>query len=635
MLISLRKTRLRLDARVATLISVLGGLLYLGQSWVYAHTQASLLDEGAYLVKGYLFATGVYRPYQDYGLWTNHMPLAFLVPGYAEALFGPGLRTGRYLAILFGCLIVLGLWIVTRRMGGKWWAAIAVWVLALNPAVIKLYSLANSQALLACMLVWIMVLTLGESQPLWQILVGSALAGAILVTRVNLAPVLIFLLAYLFWQHGWRMAGLAFVAGILPVLIGHALYWPGILKIWAHWLPLKLFPFLRAWGNPPGSDPTWQPVVTTETRVLSFFQGIRFHFTALVAALAAWLLWLPRNKWPSASRYKDAVFVSGLLAVLILAHMWAALGKDYCVFCFPVYLSFFSFLGLILFAICISALIGAGIHSLPAWRQAAAGLAVIVLLTGIGYGTFTEVGGGLLPVLDISVPRMQAMRFLPGRVPLGTLFQNKLGLSDAAFEQLARRILPAIAGLTIGIVLVILSHYLSRFTARRFAPGRASFGVIALLSTLLLGMILSPTLLLGGGYNTYDCQGDVIQGYENAGQYLAEVIPPGSLVYWRGGNSSVPLLYIKNVRIFPAQINGDYSLRKGGDPDELVKFGFWSESLAQVWSREADYILIEERLFNGWLSQLVEAGGYDEIRPTPSTVICRNNASIHIYRRKR
>lgn len=87
----------------ANLLSLLGGLVYLIQSWMYAKMQTSLLDEGAYLYKGYLFAIGKYWPYQEYGPWTNHMPLSFLIPGYVQTVFGPGLRTGRYLAVFLTC----------------------------------------------------------------------------------------------------------------------------------------------------------------------------------------------------------------------------------------------------------------------------------------------------------------------------------------------------------------------------------------------------------------------------------------------------------------------------------------------------------------------------------------------------
>ena len=126
---------------VSYILAIIGGLLCVFQLWKFAHTQESILDEGAYLLKGYLFASGQYSLYQWYGPWSNHMPFSFLIPGYVQLWFGPGIGVGRFLAILLTLVMILGLWILTNRMGGKWWAAAVVWVYALNPSILKLYSL--------------------------------------------------------------------------------------------------------------------------------------------------------------------------------------------------------------------------------------------------------------------------------------------------------------------------------------------------------------------------------------------------------------------------------------------------------------------------------------------------------------
>ena len=67
------------------LLAAVAALLYFLQSKIFAMTQLSVLDEGAYLLKGLWFATGKYIPYQEFGPFTNHMPLAFLIPGYIQA----------------------------------------------------------------------------------------------------------------------------------------------------------------------------------------------------------------------------------------------------------------------------------------------------------------------------------------------------------------------------------------------------------------------------------------------------------------------------------------------------------------------------------------------------------------------
>jgi hypothetical protein len=101
------------------LLAALGALLYFLQLIHFSQTQESVLDEGAYLYKGLLFVSGQYSLYQPYGPWSNHMPLAFLIPGVVQVLFGPGILAGRAFAILLAMFTLLGIWILARRFGGR------------------------------------------------------------------------------------------------------------------------------------------------------------------------------------------------------------------------------------------------------------------------------------------------------------------------------------------------------------------------------------------------------------------------------------------------------------------------------------------------------------------------------------
>lgn len=629
---------------IAEGLALLGGFVYLYQSWVYAHTQNSVLDEGSYLVKGYLFATGKYWPYQDYGPWSNHMPLAFLIPGFAQVLFGPGLQTGRYLAIVLGGLMLLGLYLSTRRLAGKWWAAGVVLAVALNPAEIKIYSMAISQVLIACMLVWMLALTLGEGRALWQIAIGAALAGALTLTRLNLFPVLPLFVGYVFWQHG-RRAGLT--AGLVSVsvfLVGHAIFWPGIMRLWATWIPTTLAPFLERW-RPPEAIPVWNPTVELRDLLLSFLWGIRFHFVAVVGVITTLLLW-PKGEWRNKANYKASVFLVILFILLFLLHAYAAfgvhtqsvdvMGKNYCVACFPLYVGFFSSIGLVLVA-----------ASASSWRRQVGGwrtVVIIVLILGLagslGYAAFSEIGEDLYralgsPLLDLQVPRVRSLQLLPGSVSLRGLLQNKFGLGYAELTQLSIRVIPLLVGILVGLVLFLSIWLISRRVDRRYTSLQASFGVICLVFVLSVGLVASPTPILGGGYHIYDCGWDVISSYEAAGAHLNRVISRNSQVYWSGGDSAVPLLYLNEVRIFPPQINSVYTFRNGGDADALARYGFWNEEMARQWANEADFILIEERLYGGWLRELVESSSYDELSAAPLTSPCFDNSNIHIYERKR
>ena len=620
-------------------LAAVGGIYYLLQSWGYAHTQSSVLDEGAYLVKGYLFAMGEYWPYQDYGFWSNHMPLGFLIPGYIQAIFGPGLRTGRIFAVILGVLLLLGLWITVRRFGGKWWAAAAIWAMALNVALIKIYSMAISEVLVACMLVWVLALTIGENRPVWQILVGSFLAGAMALTRLNLVPVIPFFLGYIFWQHGKRVGVWAALASIGVLLVGHAVFWPGIMRLWAAWIPTDLFPYLARF-RPPDATPLWDPPINWDNRLTSYFMAIRFHFVAALGVLATLLLWPKRQAWKSESHFRASVFLAILFGLLFILHAWASLGlnpqsddvmgKNYCVFCFPLYLGFFSFVGLIL----IAASASSWRLQMHGWLQPLVAVLILIITTGVGFAAFDELDDQLLPLLDTRVHQMEGFRFLPDEVRLKKVLRERSGLTHKEFDQISRRVLPATAGFLFGVGVLLITFIVSVVSRRAGWFEGVTFGVLALITLLVAGFLLSRTYIFGGGYHNYDCSGDVLNTYEKAGKQLADLIPPGSTVYWNGGNSAVPLLYLQDIHIFAPQINSDYSYRLDGDPDALFRYGFWNEQLAFQWADESDFILIEDRQFDIWLENLVDENGFHKVAETVPFLPCREDSSILVYQRE-
>ncbi|HEX6304707.1 MAG TPA: glycosyltransferase family 39 protein, partial [Anaerolineales bacterium] len=581
--ISLTRQRLFSLPWVAEGLGVLAGIAYGGQSWIYAHAQDSILDEGAYLYKGLGFITGELGIYQDYGPWSNHMPLSFYIPGAVQLLFGPGLRTARYFAIFVSMLMLLGLWLLARRLAGRWWAAAAVFALAWNPAAIKVYSVALTQGLIACMFVWMLVLVLDEKRSWWQIGLGSALAGAMILTRINLTPVLPLLVLYVFWQHGLR-AGLssALVSGLV-VAVGHAFFWPGILRMWAYWLPEAMTPFLNAWRPPTGTVGYWDPTISLSSRAASFFHSFRFQFIPMVGALSVWLLWPDRDGWRNRADFRKAVLLSAIFTSLWLAHLWATMGKDYCVFCLAGYINFFSAAGILLVMLTFSS----WRTQLTWWRQILIAVILVTLSTGIGFGAFEDIGDSLW---ELQISRLfvgQPLRFSES-VPLGGVLENQFHLG----YQVLRRLIPAAFGLAAGLAVLAGALLVRILYARRLENQKPSLGHWSVVIFFLLGTVMLPTVLLGGGYRTFDCSGDVIRSYEQIGTHLAQKIPAGSKVYWRGRLSAAPLLYLRGIGIYPPQLNGDYTYHVGGDPDALAEYGFWNQALAQRWAGEADFILI-------------------------------------------
>ena len=604
------------------LLAGVGALLYLIQAFIYAHTTVSSLDEGSYLIKGIFYWRGVYEPFEPYGPLTNKAPFAFLIPGFAEYLFGPGLRTGRYFSIFIGLLAVLGVWITARRWAGKWMAAGVVWVFALSPMIIKLHARTVSEVVIAAMLAWVCVLVLDEERPLWQIILGAVLAALAVLTRQNMVLILPLLVLYVFWQHGRQKGVWSLVVSVAVFLAVHAYYWPNILAIWAPWLPDSLTPFLDAFRLPKDAIPVWDPSIDFWNRTNAFFQGMRYHFIALVGGTFAIMFWAPRSAWKSVSAMRAAVFLAVSYFTLFAMHAWAALASQYesysCVFCFSNYMTFFDPLGILLFVIVFSA----------AWKenpsrivQGLAIIFVVVFSVGIGFSLFENIG---TEILGISMPRMRDGRFLPGATTLVDIIKYRFDLNLPAIK----RLISSAIGLAVGLGVLLIAFIAWRRT-KDMLP-RPGFALIAINSYLVIGLLFSPLLNLGE--SSINCRQDMILAHEQLGAYLSEIIPSNSLVYWDGGNAFTPMVYVPNARIFPIQINDGYTYRIGGDPEILHRHSHWNAELDTEWKGSADIFIIEAKRFSSW-KDFLNPQSFKEFAPPPAAPTCYEGGELRIFQR--
>jgi len=628
--------RLRSLPFLAGWLSFLAGCIYLAQSLTYLYTQRSMVDEGAYLYQGLLFAKGVYRPFQNYGLWQYNAPLSYIIPGYIQAWFGPSLLVGRFFALFLGLMILLGVWIVARRLGGKWWAAAALLIIALNPAIIKIYSLAISQVLIACMLTWVMVLVLGENRPDWQIVTSSVLSGLILLTRHNLAPLFPILAAYIFMQHGKKVGLWALFFGLLIVVIGHIIYWPNILAMWTPWIPEKLTPFLDSF-RPPLDGTVLMGTTSLDSRILVFFQGFSFQSFIMIGSVAAFILWPPRSQWKNLANRNTSIFLAVLFVTLLIFHGLVSLASNVRVFNFTPYIAFFCVIGLFLV-----------ISSFEAWSKTSSPVRgvltvifILILFPGLGFAAFQVLGYGLkdgfFNILNIQLPRTQdffhTWQLLPGSATLREVLANKFGIVFDPFTDidLYRRILPALAGLLIGVIFLGIIRLIQRGFQKKYQRSY-SYSYIVLVTLLVASVLLSPTPLMGGMYNIYDCQANVIQGYEQTGHYLAKIIPANSKVYWESEEGAAPLLYVPGITVLPGQIFARWSFSPSEDSDKVLRFGLWNKTLADQWAVQADFILVEERYYDSSWDDFFKAHpDYQELQSTPNTVPCIDRSDFRVF----
>ena len=604
----------------AHLVALAGALTYLFSALNVARTITSYLDEGLYLYKGWLFANGVYVPFQDYGVWTNQMPLSFLIPGYIQKWFGPGLPTARYFMIVLEMFTLLGLWILARRWSGYWWAAGVVWAMALNHAEIKALTLAVSEGLVAVMLVWSLVFTLGINRPRWHLWLGASLASLLILTRVNLAFVLPLLLLYLWWQYGFRKAFWAGVIALAVLVFGHVPFWPGILKFWASWLPRSLTPFLDPWrfaisnALRGGKLDTAEPV-TPFTIFLYTWMTLRLHFVALFSGITVLLLWPYRRLRRVTARVRAAVFVGVLLFILVAAHMWVSFGNGFCISCILLYIANFEFLGLLLLAICWRFLV----RDLSPLRRVLILTLSAVTVFGVGFSTYEDVSSAF------ATPTMNTIRDAYLWNLLQNLFPNVQPLM--LFRQAFAELVSALVVIVLGIVLVILWR-----RARDRSAFARRIGYTALNVMLILGLLLTPTVILSHGNDFFACGSDVFASYAKAGGQLRVIVPPGAKVYWEGRELAI-FLYLPDVNVYPSQFNHVHSFRIGGENDWLLRYGFWNQDLAQQWLKQADFILVEKGYERDWEKAILELDGYEQILSTTKVEKCRWQSVIDVYRR--
>jgi hypothetical protein len=248
-------------------------------------------------------------------------------------------------------------------------------------------------------------------------------------------------------------------------------------------------------------------------------------------------------------------------------------------------------------------------------------LFALVVTTGVGYGVKKDLG---IELLHLQVPRIEDLHLLPGTVDLWGILANKF---DWSYDLLTR-LLPAMAGFLVGVLIILTAFVLGRVFVRRNLLSKNYFGLISFALLLLVGLVLSPSKLLGGGdkLDIYDCGVDVLSSYELAGEYLSIKIPGGSSVYWQGGRSAVPLLYLPDAEIYYAQLNGGYTYFPTGDDEILLKYGYWNSSLAQKWYSQADIILVKEQEYK-------ESDEFEVLSITPPVVDYCEESRLYILQR--
>ena len=529
---------------IAIVLIVSGIIFYFSQSVYFAHTIPSTVwDEGMYVYKSHLFASGEYTPFEDSGPWTNQMPFAYFLAGWPQVVFGAGFRTGRYLAVALGLLGLTGLALAANRVSGRWGAAAVVWVVALNTGWVQSYSQLFSQGMVSFLFAWMLFFIANKRENLAEITAAAFLAGLAGMVRINVLPMVFLLVIYVFWQYG-RQAGLSALAGgLAPVVLLHQFYWPDIFKIWAYWIPEGLFPAIAAFRSPwreifVPADFSWLPVRAWLSDpdhlawqgVSALVDALRVNFLSWFGMLCALVLLPRRGAWRSDHHRKLTFFLLGSYLVMLVIHFWAALGGKSCQFvCLPGYFLFFNWLGLI----GILASVTEWRKTLGRWRTVFLLLVAFAALVGFEYryqDNFRDLRSGLvLDVFGFEREMLEDRQNLSADEvgPIWEWLEASLGfdyfrwlrfiwLSDFV-SRVLWWLLPA--------VFVIGIPWIAYQALKRFGGPRPVFTDFGLAVVLAFGGVYASAPLLAQPLQVETCGVDVIEQVEQIGADLNAKIP--------------------------------------------------------------------------------------------------------------
>ncbi|HEX6035988.1 MAG TPA: hypothetical protein VFY83_16235, partial [Anaerolineales bacterium] len=193
-----------------------------------------------------------------------------------------------------------------------------------------------------------------------------------------------------------------------------------------------------------------------------------------------------------------------------------------------------------------------------------------------------------------------------------------------------KRIAPMAGGVAIGLVIIVLAWMIYRFFLQKNWSGKYSLANILMVGCLLVGTIF-PAAVYGSSAEP-GCMTDFLTYYEEAGRAFADLLPPGSVVYWKGsGRHLAFMLYVDNVKLFPPQIHagGGYM---SGDTQQLLRFGIYNEEMDKQWRESADILVFWPTYVTKEVRDFLDQPGYERV-PFDMGKLAQCEDELLVYRR--
>jgi hypothetical protein len=460
------------------------------------------------------------------------------------------------------------------------------------------------------------------------------------MTRINTLPILVLMVVYTFWQHGWRKGLSTAFGGLLVGTVILALFWPGVLKFISTWIPEGWLAFVDPFRSPwsqqhvppefsyfPLLDWLGNPDATQWYGVKAFAGAINYNLIPFMVVAATLFFWPRRQSWVSYQHRRLSVTL--LITWLVMAgmHIWVALSGRSChFFCLAGYFTFFNFIALLLLP-----------ASYSSWRRYPNGwrnILAIGVLFGFVYQTLLTAGYRQTWLFS------KWYKFMHTEIPRfsdGKILWEERGILLSLIEHITKldykflvEVLPQYLYWILLIILVFGIVPLIHRSKWRHVRGPVSAAWLTYVVFLGAAILLGPTPIFTPETNVVSCEDSVIESHEEVGAQLAELIEPGSLVY-QDLTSNMLFLYLPEIEIFPPQLNIGFNYVPDSTPsesDEIYRFSYWDYYLKQDWLDQANILLIPNQLSGRWQAEMAseeweligEVGPYETCRPEKTVV---------------
>lgn len=585
-------------------------LLFTAKSIEFSLTLSPNMDEGAYLFQGLSYARGTYQFLQPYGFFTGKIYLSYFIWGWIQLLFGPGLTSPRLFTILLNLLSISGIYLTVRKISPLWAQSILFWSIAINFSLIKILSIANSQVIIFFLMVWILYFFLSFEKETPGVIIGTILLGLMIFTRENMIFFVFPALAYIFWEKGRKKGFISLFVFIFIFVAGNALFYPQILKLWMAFVP-KLFRSIGTEEIVGISASRYQS--TFSTKFQSVMNSMRMFSIEYFGILGSLFILFKNFSKSFLSSQKKLIFLLISYVILFLTHFLAAVGLSYCPYCLSSYSVFFIPIGFIILMLFLNLQSN---NYFPLSHQVL--VFTFNLFLFIICLSYSNIIGNYF--FRFPIPIFHGVE-LPTFIPIGNLFINKLNLPN----QIIRQIISTFVGIVSILLITIFSILLNYFRPTHFFHRKL---LLLLFIFCLLGIRILPILKI----DNY-CRENTITGYEKLGKKISQIIPENSTIYIEGPKTAIALLYLKQINIFPPQINGTYSFSKKLEDDNLLSNGKWNSNLKSNWLNTANVLILEKEakeIFENSYNPM----GYKLYILNIAPPSCQSNMSYYVYIKK-